>query len=362
MYERFFNLRERPFDLTPNPRFLVMTEGHREALSNLEYAITARKGLTVLIGEAGCGKTTIIRTAIERQPSRIHCVHVTNPALTREEFVETLATQFELSQAARTSKATMLAELEALLRRRRDADETTLLVVDEAQSLSNELLEEIRLLANIETADEKLISLVLAGQPELSAQLNQESLRQLKQRVALRCELRPLTAAETLAYLAGRVRAAGGVASKIFTREAATLLHEHSRGIPRVVNVLADNALLAAFGKQTPQITSQVIADIARDFHLTSGGAEAPASKHQAEPAPVVEANSTEADVQAGQNDKAAAGTPEPSPFHVITDSKQEGASDPTVAEPVEAPATEPMFGTFSARRRFPFLGRRGSV
>src|SRR6478736_85795 len=107
MYERFFSLRERPFDLTPNPRFLVMTEGHREALSNLEYAIVSRKGITLLLGEAGCGKTTVIRAAIERQPSRVHCVHVTNPALTREEFVETLATQFELSQTARTSKAAM---------------------------------------------------------------------------------------------------------------------------------------------------------------------------------------------------------------------------------------------------------------
>src|SRR4051794_2305055 len=149
MYEQFFGLRERPFDLTPNPRFLVMTDGHREALSNLEYAIAARKGITLLLGDAGCGKTTIIRAAIERQPSRVHCVHVTNPALTRDEFVETLSTQFQLTSAAARSKASLLQELEALLKRRRDADETTVLVIDEAQSLSNELLEEIRLLANI---------------------------------------------------------------------------------------------------------------------------------------------------------------------------------------------------------------------
>src|SRR3954464_8203046 len=136
MYERFFNLRERPFDLTPNPRFLVMTEGHREALSNLEYAIASRKGITLLLGDAGCGKTTVIRTAIERQPSRVHCVHVTNPALTRDEFVETLATQFNLTGEARRSKATLLRELEELLHTRRAADETTVLVIDEAQSLS----------------------------------------------------------------------------------------------------------------------------------------------------------------------------------------------------------------------------------
>jgi general secretion pathway protein A len=226
MYERFFNFRERPFDLTPNPRFLVMTEAHREALSNLEYAIASRKGITLLLGEAGCGKTTVIRAAIDRQSARVHCVHVTNPALTRQEFVETLAVHFNLGEAARLSKATLLRELEILLRRRREADETTVLVIDEAQSLSNELLEELRLLANIETADDKLLSLILAGQPELADQLNQESLRQLKQRVALRCELRPLTIAETLSYLAGRVRAAGGVGSRVLTRPAGTRFHQ----------------------------------------------------------------------------------------------------------------------------------------
>src|SRR4051812_30766466 len=272
MYEQFFGLRERPFDLTPNPRFLVMTEGHREALSNLEYAIAARKGITLLLGEAGCGKTTIIRTAIERQPAKVYCVHITNPALTRDEFIQTLAVEFGLSPQSQVSKATMLRELEQLLHRRREADETTILVIDEAQSLSTDLLEEVRLLANIETADDKLVSLILAGQPELAVQLDQGSLRQLKQRVALRCELRPLTTPETLAYLAGRVRAAGGVASRIFTREAAASLHQHSGGIPRVLNVLADNALLAAFARHSPQVTSQIVADVARDFHL-----EAPA-------------------------------------------------------------------------------------
>src|SRR6476646_5103968 len=119
MYERFFGLRERPFDITPNPRFLVMTDGHREALSNLEYAIAARKGITLLLGDAGCGKTTLIRAAIERQPSRVHCVHITHPALTRDEFVETLAEQCGLTPEAGLSKARLVSELEALLRRRR---------------------------------------------------------------------------------------------------------------------------------------------------------------------------------------------------------------------------------------------------
>ena len=345
MYERFFNLRERPFDLTPNPRFLVMTDGHREALSNLEYAIAARKGIALLLGDAGCGKTTIVRAAIERQPSRVHCVHVTNPALTRDEFVETLATQFQLTDAARRSKATLLSELEALLVRRREADETTVLVIDEAQSLSNELLEEIRLLANIETADDKLISLVLAGQPELSQQLNQESLRQFKQRVALRCELRPLTAPETLAYLAGRVRAAGGVASKMFTREAATLLHQYSGGIPRLVNVLADNALLAAFGKQSMQVTSQLVTDVARDFQLTASESHRNAVPTPGAPATI------------GSTAESTA-TPRPSLFAI----SDEPSGMPAPAADAAEPAPNTMFGSLSAKRLFPFLGRRGTA
>src|SRR5215210_1531963 len=193
MYEQFFGFRERPFDLTPNPRYLVLTDVHREALSNLEYGIASRKGITLLLGEAGSGKTTLLRTAIEKQPARVHCTHLNNPALTRSEFVEMLAERFGLSQAARLSKTALLIELETVLKERRAAGETTVLIVDEAQSLSLELLEEIRLLANIETDEEKLLLVVLAGQPELSERLNERTLRQLKQRIALRCELRRLT-------------------------------------------------------------------------------------------------------------------------------------------------------------------------
>jgi len=354
MYERFFGLRERPFDLTPNPRFLVMTEGHREALSNLEYAIASRKGVTVLLGDAGCGKTTIIRTAIERQSSRVHCVHVTNPALTRDEFVETLARDFNLSEEARHSKATLLRELDDLLHARSAADETTVLVIDEAQSLSTELLEEIRLLANIETADDKLLSLVLAGQPELADHLNQADLRQLKQRVALRCELRPLTMAETLAYLAGRVRAAGGVASKIFTREAAALLHEYSGGIPRLINVIADNALLAAFGKQTTQVTSPLITEVASDFHL----AHHAAPKRQVETADAIVSGApavaaTVPDAPAPDSASLLTTVTAPIAF-APADESTEGA--------VPASSETQLFGTISAKRRFPFLGRRGTA
>src|SRR5688572_18418348 len=223
MYRKFFGMRDRPFDLTPNPRYLVLTEAHREALSYITYGISAGKGITLLVGEAGTGKTTIIRAALERQPERSHCVHLQNPALTRPEFVEMLAARFDLGEDAHGSKTKLLLRLERLLRERKARGESTVLIIDEAQSVPLELLEEIRLLANIETDDEKLLSVVLAGQPELVTLLESGALRQLKQRVALRCELRPLTLVETFAYVAGRIRAAGGQAANAFTQEAVTL-------------------------------------------------------------------------------------------------------------------------------------------
>jgi general secretion pathway protein A len=269
MYESFYGFRERPFDLTPNPRFLVMTDVHREALSNLEYGIASRTGITLLVGDAGTGKTTLIRTALERQPARVHCVHLQNPALTRAEFVEMLAWRFELSDRARDSKTALLLELEAVLRRRVEAGESTVLLIDEAQSLPREILEEIRLLANIETNERKLLSVIMAGQPEVTSLLNDESLRQLKQRVALRCELRPLNLQETAGYIAGRIRSAGGVGAQVFTREAVTLIHERSRGIPRTISVICDNALLTGFAVGQRPVNSSTIREVCRDFDLT---------------------------------------------------------------------------------------------
>ena len=268
MYESFFGFRERPFDLTPNPRYLVLTDAHREALSNLEYAIASKKGVTLLLGEAGTGKTTVIRTALERQPEQVHCVQLQNPALSRFEFVEMLATRFGLSGRATESKTTLLMELEGLLAARRERGETTVLVIDEAQSLPLELLEEIRLLANIETAREKLLSVILAGQPELADRLNERSLRQLKQRVALRCELRPLTLLESCAYIAGRIRAAGGVGAQTFTREAVILMHERANGIPRILSVIADNSLLAGFAVQRRPVSTQLVLEVCSDLDL----------------------------------------------------------------------------------------------
>jgi type II secretory pathway predicted ATPase ExeA len=271
MYERFYGLRERPFELTPDPRFLFFTPQHREALSNLQYGLMSAKSLTVLIGEAGTGKTTLLRAALDSDACRsVRCVYINNPTLTRAEFVEMLASRFELGSAAAESKTTMLAALERVLRDRRAGGEITALVVDEAQSLSAELLEEIRLLANIETASEKLLPLVLAGQPELANRLNESSLRQLKQRVALRCEIRPFEVSDTAAYIASRIRTAGGQASQLFSREAVMLIHERSKGIPRTISVVCDNALLHGFALGRHPVDRGMVLDVCRDFDLSA--------------------------------------------------------------------------------------------
>lgn len=286
MYEQFYGFRERPFDLTPNPRRLVPTEIHREALSNLDYAIASRTGVTLLVGEAGTGKTTVIRAAIEKQPARTHCVHLDNPALTRSEFIEMLALRFSLSEEARLSKTQLLLELDQLLRQRNERRETTVLVVDEAQSLPLELLEEVRLLANLETNDEKLISLVLAGQPELADRLSDRSLRQLKQRVALRCELRPLKPLETVEYIAGRIQTAGGIPGRVFTREAVQVISERSSGIPRTINVIADNVLLGGFAAQQRPVRSGIVREICRDFDIRATDALMNKASHDLETEP----------------------------------------------------------------------------
>jgi general secretion pathway protein A len=235
----------------------------------LEYGLSAAKSLTVLIGEAGTGKTTLLRAALESERcAAVRCVYLNNPALTRGEFVSMLAAKFELSADAAQSKTVLLEELEHVLRERRDRGEINALVVDEAQALSNELLEEIRLLANIETADEKLLPLVLAGQPELSTRLEDPDLRQLKQRVALRCEITPFELPETAAYIATRIRVAGGVPSKLFTREAVSLIHEHSGGIPRVISVICDNALVNGMALERQPVDGKIVFEVCGDFHL----------------------------------------------------------------------------------------------
>ena len=269
MYEAFFGLRERPFDLTPNPRFLLLTSKHREALSNLQYGLSSRRGLTLLVGEAGTGKTTLVRTVVgDLEGKGALIAYLNNPTLSRNEFCEFLAASYHLSSRARTSKTALLEEMSRALGERHAAGLLTGLIIDEAQSLPLDLLEEVRLLANIETETEKLLPLVLAGQPELAERLNHPSLRQLKQRVALRCQLAPLDARETGEYIASRIRIAGGNSALVFTRQAVDCIYEHSRGIPRLVSVLCDNAMISGFAADRRPINREIVADVCRDFDI----------------------------------------------------------------------------------------------
>jgi general secretion pathway protein A len=323
MYTEFYGLKALPFELSPDPRYLMLTERHREALANLQYGISARKSLTLMTGEAGTGKTTLINAALQSPACRgAQIVHLTNSMLTREEFIEFLAGAFQLSPEASRSKTKLLAELDAELQRRRAHGVTTALVIDEAQCLERDLLEEIRMLSNIETPSEKLLPLVLVGQPEFAERLNLPSLRQLKQRVALRCQLGALGPAETAAYIAGRVTIAGGDATTMFTRDAINEVHRGSGGIPRTIGVICDNALVNGFASGVKPVTGQIVREVCADFDL---GRRPPVRPESVAPPP-----------QPG----VQGGSPPAPPPH------QAGGNG----------ANSPLFENFGKKRRFSFF------
>jgi general secretion pathway protein A len=287
MYERYYGLQERPFDLSPNPRFLCFTPQHREALVHLQYGLAGRPGVTVLVGEAGTGKTTLVRAALHpiahgpRDGGPVQAanlstiVHLSNPTLTRAEFYDYLAAGFGFSADAGTSKIQFLRELEQTLNT--DDGPVLALVVDEAQSVPYELLEEIRLLTNAEAPNGRSLAVALVGQPELGRRLDEARLRQLKQRVVLRCELTPLSLKDTAAYISARVKTAGGDATRLFTRDAVIAIHQHAAGIPRVISVICDNALVNGFAADQKPVGASVIADVCRTLVLTPGQSPAAA-------------------------------------------------------------------------------------
>ena len=275
VYATYYGFDEAPFDLRPNPKFLFQNDRQREALSNIRYGLSTAKGFILILGDAGTGKTTLLRTALEDlrdTPSRF--VLLSNPTLGREEFYEHLAREFGMSDEARSSKTRFLVELQTEVESRAAAGGITGLIVDEAQSLPYDLLEEIRLLGNMETPTKKLLNIVLSGQPELAARLNDPNLRQLKQRIALRCTLMPLSLSETSSYIAGRIRIAGGSPNAVFTREAVIAIHEASAGIPRMINVLCDNALITGFAALATPITAAIAEDVCRDFDVSAEAVE----------------------------------------------------------------------------------------
>lgn len=269
MYEHFYGLRERPFEITPDLRYLHLTPMHREALGAIQYGVTARRGIVVVMGEAGTGKTSIARAALRAlRESKVRQIFLANPMLSRQEFFRFLARAFRLPMPGDADKVELLRLLEAVLRDYHVRGRPVVLVIDEAQSLPDELLEEIRLLANIETATTKLLQVVLAGQPELGVRLSAPALRPLKQRIAVRATLRPLDLQGTAAMVAGRIRIAGGVPSQVFTPGAVEAIYRHSGGIPRVINVICDNALLTGYASELKPVPQHVVREVCRDLDL----------------------------------------------------------------------------------------------
>ena len=267
MYNSYFKLHSSPFGTSPDPRFLYMMPHTREALACLEYGISARKGFTVLTGEVGTGKTTLLRRALASfSTRRVSTAFVFNPRLEVLDFLEFVLTDFGIVPATRT-KSGMLLQLNRWLIERFRMEETCVVVVDEAQNLSWELLEEIRLLTNLETSSEKLLQIVLSGQPELEEKLRDPSVRQLRQRISLWCRTRPLTADETKAYVTNRLRIVGAN-QPIFSPEAIQIVYRYSSGIPRIINLICEHAMISAYVEQIKPIPSRIVESVCRELDL----------------------------------------------------------------------------------------------
>ena len=276
MYERYFGLTKSPFSMTPDPDSLFLTGSHREALAGLSYAIVQRKGFAVLEGEAGTGKTTLLRRVLQMLPEvQAQTSVFLNPVLTPDEFFELLLAHLGVEDVP-GSKAQRLLRLERWLNEIHRDGKVAVLVIDEAHKLDRAVLEEIRMLSNFETNDSKLLQIVLTGQPELREILNRPDLRQLKQRIAVRLNVQPLAADEVRSYIEYRWGMAGAQSGIPFGPEAISLIARYSKGVPRLINSICDSALLIAFGERTQEVNASFIAEAARDLDLISGAGETP--------------------------------------------------------------------------------------
>src|SRR5450631_4140149 len=247
MYKSFYGLKENPFNVNPDPRFLFLTQQIEEALTGLMYGIQTRKGFITLTGEVGTGKTTLINRLLDwLRQRRTRTAFLFNSRMNTSHLFDFILSEFEIACESRT-KSQQLMKLNQWLLERYRAGETAVLIVDEAQNLSYPVLEEIRMLTNLETSTEKLLQIVLSGQPELEEKLKLPQLRQLKQRITLRCKTTPLSLEETFGYIGERLRIAGASGEPIFSKEAIQTVHLYSRGIPRVVNLLCEHSMINAY-------------------------------------------------------------------------------------------------------------------
>jgi type II secretory pathway predicted ATPase ExeA len=269
MYKNFFGLKGLPFNISPDPRYMYWTQAAQEALSALTYGIESRKGFLLLTGEVGTGKTTLLNGLLDwLRQHEIATAFVFNSRLSgAKQLFDFMMADFGITCESRL-KSHVLLKLNQWLLERYRAGKTTVLIVDEAQNLSEELLEEIRLLTNLETSTEKLLQIVLSGQPELEEILYRPQMRQLLQRIVFRCRTAPLTPDETYGYITGRLRIAGANGTPVFSQEAMDCIQRYSNGIPRVVNLLCEHSLINSFAEQLRPVPAKIVKEIAREFRL----------------------------------------------------------------------------------------------
>lgn len=268
MYKKFFGLKANPFNPNPDPRFLFLTGATREALAALAYGIRNRKGFLLLTGEVGTGKTTLLNRLLEwLAEEKVATAFIFNSRLNEGEFFDFVLHDFGVQCESRDKSQRLIKLNEWLLDRYRER-RTAVLIVDESQNLSADVLEEIRLLTNMETTQEKLLQIVLSGQPELEEKLRDPSLRQLRQRITIRCRTCPLSREEMQSYVTERLRVAGASGDPIFSIEAVDAVYKHSQGIPRIANLVCEHSLINAFVDQVRPIPARIVDEVAREFEL----------------------------------------------------------------------------------------------
>jgi general secretion pathway protein A len=271
MYKAFFKLKRNPFELTPDPTCFVPTKRHNEALAALYYGVRRHKGFVVVTGEVGTGKTLLLRCLLGllKESKEVAYAYLFNSLLSPTEFLQYILFDFGLPASGK-NKCELILDLGKFLVSRGSKKLTTVLIIDEAHLLSADILEEVRLLSNLETADDKLLQIVLVGQPELDEKLDSIGLRQLKQRIALRAQLGPLDADETKGYIEQRLKIAGADphATPLFYPQAIEAVYLHSRGFPRLINTICENALITAYARQLSTVTPDIIGDVAKEFRL----------------------------------------------------------------------------------------------